>query len=873
VCSRINTGSVSSRWIASWRVAILLAACTSAFGTLRVVHAVAEVASQSPPKEAKETPAPNPSVPPQAIPLSDVAERIERLENSLKGLEKQLADDPTDKALEDQLKARDLAIQEEAAEALTLLKTSPSAVELRDLDTVWVGHLRESRDMLRALKRRVEDLEQRVRALNDETVEWEATLTEFQGTGLDNLSARIRDELSRVKAVRARTQDRLRALLLLQYRISQLDTRSKDVIDRVRQERAEFRDRLFVRDSPPLWAPAARGAGIRIEAVVRSSLGRDVESSKAFIAAHPRLMSAIVAVFVFFLVIFFQVMRCTKQWLSDGILAEDDAHLLQRPVECALLLSVLALILFAKAAPLGILNAAGLLFLIPVLRLRPRRGRRLSHLIVGTLITCYAAAQFDSLSRSSPFLKRIVSALGAVLVSALFIFLADRIRKSKFTHPPAMQNFVRVASYVVTALLAFSLAANVLGYVALSQIVGEATLHSIYVGAVLYTAFCVISLTFETFLKTKRAQRIAAVRLRGDLIARWGVRIIGSSLFVFWCFVTLALFSIEDQVVTLIRRMLRSQLNIGSLGFTIGGILTFLLFLSLGFVFASAVRFLLREDVLPHFHFSRGIPNVISTLAYYLMILIVFFMALAAGGVELNKFTLVTGAFGVGVGFGLQNVVNNFVSGLILLFERPVRVGDSIEVGGMSGEVKRLGVRSCTVLTNQGAEVIVPNSELIASKVINWTLSDQRRRVELPIGVAYGTETEKMMKLLVDVAADEKGVLPEPKPVALFMGFGDNALNFELRFWVIKESEAVPVRSLVALKVAAALRSEGIEIPVPQRDLNLRNLTTNGAIQLESSGSAPQTEHNLKEHETQSQHSSGGPPGNAPANTSANTSD
>jgi potassium efflux system protein len=867
VLSSINTCSVSPAWIASWRVAILLAACTCSFGPLRVVHAVAEVASQSP---AKETPAPSPTIPPQAIPLPDVAERIERLENSLKDLEKQLADTPADKVLEEQLKARDFVIQGEAAEALTLLRTSPSAVELRDLEMVWVGHLRESRDALRALKGRIEELEQRVQALNDEAGEWEATLTEFQDNGLDNLSARVRDELSRVKATRARAQDRLRALLGMQYRISQQDTRSKDVIDRIRQERAEFRNRLFVRDSPPLWSPDARGAETRIEAVVRSSLSREAASSKAFIAAHPTLVSATVAVFVLFLVVFFQVMRRTKQWLSEGILAEDDAHLLQRPFECALLLSVLALILFAKAPPLGILNAAGLLFLIPMLRLRPRRGRRLSQLIVWTLITCYAVAQFDSLSTSSPFLKRIVSALGAVLVSALFIYLADRIRKSHFTHPPAMQDFVRVGSYVVTTFLAFSLGANVLGYVALSQIVGEATLHSIYVGAVLYTAFCVISLTLETLLKTKRAQRIAAVRLRGDLIARWGVRIIGSSIIVFWCFVTLALFSIEDQVVALIRRMLRSPLSIGSLGFTLGGILTFLLFLWLGFVFASAVQFLLREDILPHFHFSRGIPNVISTLAYYLMILVVFFMALAAGGVELNKFSLITGAFGVGVGFGLQNVVNNFVSGLILLFERPVRVGDTIEVGGMSGEVRRLGVRSCTVLTGQGAEVIVPNSELIANKVINWTLSDQRRRVELPVGVAYGTEPEKVMTLLLDVAAEEKRVLPEPKPVALFMGFGDSALNFELRFWVIKESEAVPVRSLVALKVAAALRSEGIEIPVPQRDLNLRNMPTNGAIQLESSGSArtPETEHNSKEHQPQSQHSSGGAPGNGPAKTS-----
>jgi potassium-dependent mechanosensitive channel len=827
VLSRIKTGSGSLRLSASWRLIILLAACTCPFGALRVVQAVAEVASP----KAAETPAPSPTIPPQAIPLPDVAERVERLENSLKELEKEIVDSPADKALDAQLKARDFAIQEEATEAFALLKTAPSAVELRDLETVWVGHLRESRETQRTLKGRVEELQQRLRALNDEAVEWEATLSEFQDSGLENLNARLRDELSRIKTTRVQAQDRLHALLGLQYRISQQDAHAQDVIDRVQQERDQFRNRLFVRDSPPIWSPAARGPGTPIQAIVRSSFGREFQSSKAYVAAHPRLVSAIVAFFLVCLGVFFQQKRCTKQWLSEGILAEDDAHLLQRPLECALLLSLLALILLAKVPPLGILNAAGLLFLIPVLRLRVKRGRRLSRLVVWTLIVCYSVAQLDSLSRSSPFPKRIVSALGAVVVAALFIYLAERIRQGHYTSPHGLQDFVRVASYVVTALLVFSLGANVLGYVALSQIAGEATLHSVYVGAVLYTAFCVVSLTFETLLKTKRAQRIAAIRLRGDLIAHWGVRVIGFSIFVLWCFVTLSLFSIEDQVVAALRSMLESQLHIGSLNFTLGSILTFVLFLWLGFVFASAVRFLLREDVLPHFHLSRGIPNVISTLTYYLMVLAVFFMALAAGGVELNRFTLVTGAFGVGVGFGLQNVVNNFVSGLILLFERPIRVGDTIEVGGMSGEVKRLGVRSCTVLTAQGAEVIVPNSELIANKVINWTLSDQRRRVELPIGVAYGSDPERVMKLLLQVAEDEKRVMPEPKPVALFLGFGDSALNFELRFWVIKESEAVPVRSLVALAVAAALRKEGIEIPVPLRDLNVRSLPTNGAVQ------------------------------------------
>jgi small-conductance mechanosensitive channel len=796
---------------------------------LRDVQAGAQVASPAP--------AATPTAAPQSIPLPEVAERVERLESTLRELEKELADTADDKALENQLKARDLAIQEEATEALAVLRAAPTSVELRELETVWLGHLRESREAQRQLKGRVEELQRRLKSLSDEAVEWEATLTEFQGgSGLEALNSRIKDELARIKVARNRAEVRLHSLLAMQYRVSQQEARVQDVMDRVRGERDQFRDRLLVRDSPPLWSPSARGYRTDIQAVVRSSFARELESAKAYLAANHSLVGYTMLIFAACLIGFFFLKSHTREWLSQGILAEDEAHLLQRPVECALLIALLTLLFFAKMPPLGIVNGAGLLFLIPLLRLRPQRGRRLSQLIVWTLLACYVLAQLDALSRSSPYLKRIISALGAIIVSSLFLYLAQRIRRGHYTNPHGMQSVLRAASYVVIAFLLFSLAANVLGYVALSQIVGEATLHSIYVAAVLYTAFCVIGLTFETILKTKRAQRIAAVRLRGDLIALWGVRLIGLATFASWCFVTLRLFSIEDSIAALVRNALQSQVKIGSLSFSLGSILTFVLFLWIGFIFASAARFLLREDILPHFKLTRGVPNVISTLTYYLLILAVFFMALAAGGVELNRFTLITGAFGVGVGFGLQNVVNNFVSGLILLFERPIRVGDGIEVGGIGGEVRRLGVRSCTLLTPQGAEVIVPNSELISNKVINWTLSDQRRRVELPIGVAYDTEPERVMKLLVQVAGEVKLVLPQPKPVALFLGFGDSALNFELRFWVVKENDAVAVRSDVALAVATALRNEGIEIPVPQRDLNLRNYSTSGPAGLQANG-------------------------------------
>jgi small-conductance mechanosensitive channel len=229
---------------------------------------------------------------------------------------------------------------------------------------------------------------------------------------------------------------------------------------------------------------------------------------------------------------------------------------------------------------------------------------------------------------------------------------------------------------------------------------------------------------------------------------------------------------------------------------------------------------------------QRGVPYALSTVTYYLLLLLVAVAALSAAGIELNKFTVLTGAIGVGLGFGLQNIVNNFVSGLILLFERPIHVGDTVEVGGLVGVVRRIGARSSTVVTLQGAEVIVPNSNLLSNHLINWTLSSQWRRVDVPIRVAYGNDPERVIKLLVGIAESHPGVLLERPPAAFFMGFGDSALNFELRFWSAWQDTWFQLQSDVTVAVAKALREAGIEIPFPQRDLRIRSIGASNAESL-----------------------------------------
>ena len=221
-----------------------------------------------------------------------------------------------------------------------------------------------------------------------------------------------------------------------------------------------------------------------------------------------------------------------------------------------------------------------------------------------------------------------------------------------------------------------------------------------------------------------------------------------------------------------------------------------------------------------------GAHEAVVTISGYVMITVAAIIGLAVAGFEFRNLAIIAGALSVGIGFGLQNIVNNFVSGLILLFERPVKTGDWVVVGSTEGYVKRIRIRSTQIQTFDRADVIVPNSELISQQVTNWMLYDTQGRARVPIGVAYGSDTQKVKTTLEQIAREHPNVITNgsyPDPKVLFLGFGDSALNFELRCFVRNINERLSVISDLNFAIEAAFRAEGIEIPFPQRDLHVRS--------------------------------------------------
>jgi small-conductance mechanosensitive channel len=227
-------------------------------------------------------------------------------------------------------------------------------------------------------------------------------------------------------------------------------------------------------------------------------------------------------------------------------------------------------------------------------------------------------------------------------------------------------------------------------------------------------------------------------------------------------------------------------------------------------------RFLSKTKLQPSLQF--GMSRIIG----YTMIAVGFYVAFQLVGVDLSSLAIIAASLGVGVGFGLQNIINNLVSGIIILAERPISIGDRIEVGGVAGRVTKIQIRSTTVVTNDNITMIVPNADFISNTVTNWSHGDPKVRIRVPVGVAYGSDLKLLQQLLLEAAAEHPKALRDPTPVVLFTEFGDSSLNLELGVWT-QEMTATPIHftSEMNFIIEQKLRENGIEIPFPQRDLHV----------------------------------------------------
>jgi small-conductance mechanosensitive channel len=378
---------------------------------------------------------------------------------------------------------------------------------------------------------------------------------------------------------------------------------------------------------------------------------------------------------------------------------------------------------------------------------------------------------------------------------------------------------------VIYGLLLTSVISNILGYTNLTDLTlkigtqsGVATL--IFYG-MLMSAEGVSTGLIHRFFNTQESFDYGR-KLRIELKA---LQIIRVGAFILWLLVFLRMVDLLSPVTEFFTDVLVEPHIVGSISFTLGDVLLFVLILSVSFMMTSLISFLFdsSEVSISLIKLPKGVPAAISMVIRYFIIAFGIVLALSSLGIDLSKFNLMAGALGLGIGFGLQTVVSNFISGLILVFERPILVGDTVEVNNLLGKVNRIGVRSSSISTFDGAEVIVPNNNLISNDLINWTLLDNIKRVEILVGTTYGSDPNQVLEILLDTVSKNKDALKDPAPHALFSDFGESSLNFKLRYWVNYEV-GLQSKSDISIGIYNQFAKHGIEIPFPQRDVNFKNM-------------------------------------------------
>jgi len=325
----------------------------------------------------------------------------------------------------------------------------------------------------------------------------------------------------------------------------------------------------------------------------------------------------------------------------------------------------------------------------------------------------------------------------------------------------------------------------------------------------------------------RRLRRILGLTPEGHITGFFWVRLLIN--LGWWALLVLLLIFIWDlsaSVVEEIRVIFTNGFTIGSLKIVPARIVFALV--SLGVLVALSAWFQgqMRKRLVSKMPMERGAREAMVTMMGYVGVAIAVLVTLGIAGIEYANLAIIAGALSLGIGFGLQNVVNNFVSGLILLFERPIKTGDWIVVGNTEGHVKRIRIRATQIETFDRADVIVPNSELISGQVTNWMLHDQRGRIRVPIGVAYGSDTQKVKEILLKVASEHPDVIKDasvPEPKVMFHSFGDSALDFELRFFIRNIDTRINVISDINFAIDAAFRENNVEIPFPQRDIHIKS--------------------------------------------------
>jgi small-conductance mechanosensitive channel len=786
-----------------------------AFATAGMAAPMAPAAAAAP--VAVPAPAAPIAVPDILARADEDQQRVDRARQLLQ------AADPADRlgrALDDIARPVDAKLDNTAAGALRTLPV----MRLESLARHWEFDARRFARWEEQARRALAPYADSALQLAQRRAAWSATRAAGLLDGLPPaLSARVDAMLGQLDTCEAALGVALARQFDLAQRASELKARIQAGGNDVAFAIEDIDRRLLQTDVPPLWQ--GLGPSVGTEAAWGAmERGLQIESQFAldYHAANTANQQALRVVQLLLLPLILWLVVRSRRAASGAAAPMPVARALRRPISSWLLLSMLAVLALEPDAPLLVQEVALVFALVPVLRLLPAGMLHALGAWPYVAIALYALDRLAVAAVADAALYRLFLLALNFLALGLTVWLLRHPVAASTAHDGLLQRAVRPVGWAALAVLALAAACNIAGNVSLAEMLTSGVIDSGYMALLLYAAVAACIGIVQALLGQPELTNRRLVRQHELLVQTFFTRLLVLGAALGWLLYAMDRFRVLRPLRSMGTAVLDLGIDVGEVSLHLGDVLAFAISIWIAYWAARAVRRLLRDELPGLAGLPRGAGNSIASLSYYGVLLLGALVALSAAGFKVGQLALVFGALGVGIGFGLQNVVNNFVSGLVLMFERPIQPGDMVEAGTVAGTVRDIGLRATTIRTYDGADVVVPNGLLVSGNLTNWTLFDRSRRFEVAVSVAYGCDPAQVLALLEDTARAMPGIAEQPAPSAQMTGYGDSALNFVLRAWTHDIGAWGSLRSDLFARVLAAMQDAGIEIPYNQLDVHLR---------------------------------------------------
>ncbi|MCD4709858.1 MAG: mechanosensitive ion channel, partial [Bacteroidales bacterium] len=653
-------------------------------------------------------------------------------------------------------------------------------------------------------------------------------MTKEQGTGdkaMESRVLRIERTIHRMDSVRNLLQEDLVLILEGQDKLADKKAALEEVVSRVKDQKVMFGETMLTRDMSGFFKDLTN---LRDSTLIRShmkefngSIKDDLDLLKS---SYSRPM--IVAMLMLLALLAFSVWfkKNHTRLISEEHFELSTLHMtiIHSPVVTSLFVVALMIRMLIPDLPQAFYALNLLIMMVPMAILVIRIYGSVFRIWIIVLVVVTSLLILYELSYHPGILLRIML-LGLCLAGLwLFTWVYTRRPFFKLLKNKLIYRFFRLLLVVFMVLHFTAIIANLVGAVRLAEFFTLLPIQITILAIGIQVSTKIAAAIVYLALSSNSLQKANVIRDEFQVICRKSIWLIDLFLLLIFFTIALRILRVKDIVFDWGRGVLTDGIKIGAVEITLGNILIFVFVIWLSIMITRIISHILEKDLFTRVTTAKGMPSTVILLVKIVLISGGFFLAAAASGMQLTNLSIVLGAFSVGIGFGLQNIFNNMVSGLILAFERPIKVGDVVQVGELMGTVRSIGLRSSTVKGFDGAEVIVPNGNLISNEMINWTLSDSNRRMDIRVGVAYGTDPEAVLALMEETATEHTGVRKKPEPKAYFIDFGDSSLNFRLLAWAHLDIR-MGVESDLKVTINRKLKEANIEIPFPQTDLHIRS--------------------------------------------------